>query len=1521
VIKIRKGQRRPEGNKGARSKGGSAAGQAIVADYGSGRRVLLALFLATALALLLTVPAKAAVVTPTQWVAKSYTESLGKPPSPASWNSWMTYYGPTRDCNATTLKASGRPRYTATDFLGLGYDNAAKLIALYRGVLNRDPGQSEFSTNLAALNAGTLSWTAMVDSLFSSSEFANLVPAVCNSSDPNYSFSNTPPGDLRQWAYGTASRTQRQLQTALDNAQATCASVSLASLEVVRIGGDQPGTDPDYKPLRIPSCVTLKTAGAPDARHYAKMGRLFLNGLVCDPSCDHAEAVRLGNGSTLSNVWVEGRGYDARNQQLALVGVGSGQSATQVRASRLSDAPPQGTAVRLDGYGTSGQSCSGRVTSGNLITGYTTKHATSRLGRAEWSDGISVFCEQATVQNNDVVDVSGRGIVAHGSWNSVTGEKRIQHSTVSGNRIVSAGISGSTALGADAVGECLSGGTDGPVVDCIEFSHDRGTSAAERSFAGTSFATNSFWTGSRTSFDIGLMVGSKMVWGDNGPFARGASFTNNTTAAVTTTRVNTGIAISGMYGANLSGNTAAYNVIDTHPSVTEAKCPRGNVLYESGLADFVAGSQSASAVSGLYSCVSDNPPAGGMERIALGPARTFVGTDSGERFIPWGEKLGADTQLDLDVHDIREIKQMGANTVRFHLQFKDIMQDCTTANPTALAKLSVILRRAEENGIYLDLIGLGSFAGDDHDPACYRDATEAERWAAQEAFWHAVAQTVAGSPAVMALDIQNEPSIPGGDTPCWAGPAPASQPDAPYCRIGFGGSFFVPNITRTPNGRSPAEIGRAWVTRMRDAIRAYDSEHLITLGCLPFNSRCAGMPLPELAGLLDYLSVHIYPEDCTGPPPSGAETGPCRLQRTLENATGDPLSEERRLLADFAASGDPVVVEETFTLHGTSDLTKDFILQSRSYATGWLGQWRGLTLSQEWVTWPGPDGYVPWGSLVQRLTGTISAPQHTTTTGVTCTPSSVAVNLPTTCTASVSDISSSAKITPTGTVRFVDIDAEGGFSGGASCSLNAGATTGQASCSVTYTPSATGSRRISAGYGSDRTDAASSGTTTVTATKRTSSTSIACVPSFAYVNGTTTCTATVSDVTSGAAITPTGSVSFSTGGAGSFPSGTTCSLSASATTGRASCSVTYRPAATGNHILTGNYAGDVNHGLSTGKRTVFVKWSATGNMTKARSEQTAILLQSGSVLVAGGNTSAGITASSELYNPATGTWSATGNMTRARAGHTATLLQSGKVLVAGGRASAGPIAGAELYDPATGTWSATGNMTRARTKQTATLLQSGKVLVTGGTTSAGPTATAELYDPATGTWSATGSMAGARAEHTGTLLPSGKVLVTGGTISAGPTATAELYDPATSRFSTGGSMVKARARHTATLLQNGTVLVAGGQTSTGPTATAELYNPATGSWSAAATMLKARTLSTATVLQSGKVLVAGGSASTGSIAAADLYDPIAGKWSGSGSMTKARAKHAATLLQSGKVLVAGGQTSTGSTASAELYTP
>jgi N-acetylneuraminic acid mutarotase len=178
----------------------------------------------------------------------------------------------------------------------------------------------------------------------------------------------------------------------------------------------------------------------------------------------------------------------------------------------------------------------------------------------------------------------------------------------------------------------------------------------------------------------------------------------------------------------------------------------------------------------------------------------------------------------------------------------------------------------------------------------------------------------------------------------------------------------------------------------------------------------------------------------------------------------------------------------------------------------------------------------------------------------------------------------------------------------------------------------------------------------------------------------------------------------------------------------------------------------------------------TGAMTAARDGHTATLLSSGKVLITGGcnNSESGSVVcdtylnSAELYDPETDEFTATGNMSTARTGHTATALPDGRVLIAGGMNATGPLSAAEIFDPATGQFTAAGSLISARTGHTAATLPDGKILLAGGS-SVNPLGSAEIFNPGTGTFAPVpSSMTDPRVRHTASVLRDGTVFFTGG---------------------------------------------------------------------------------------------------------------------------------------------------------------
>ena len=419
---------------------------------------------------------------------------------------------------------------------------------------------------------------------------------------------------------------------------------------------------------------------------------------------------------------------------------------------------------------------------------------------------------------------------------------------------------------------------------------------------------------------------------------------------------------------------------------------------------------------------------------------------------------------------------------------------------------------------------------------------------------------------------------------------------------------------------------------------------------------------------------------------------------------------------------------------------------------------------------------------------------------------------------------------------------------------------------------------------------------------------------------------TISPATSG--VVREGILSFSANVSGSSNENLTWSVKEGASGGAISNNGTYTaPATLGVFHIVATSQADSSKSATASVTVTASGFTTVSGLNYARLQQTATLLPSGKVLIAGGgqgpDTIDGywVVDQAELFDPATKTFSLAGNITRDY--HTGTLLQNGDVLLVGGESGWDPhgnaygnpspivVDTAEIVQGATGSSSApTGNMLVAREAHAASLLSDGRVLITGGVYGIptypfwGGLAESEVFDPVTGKFTAVGQMTIDRVFHTSTLLQNGKVLIAGG---GNPTFsnTAELFDPTTGTFRATGNMAVQRGFHTATLLPNGKVLIVGDST------LAELYDPSTERFSPAGTMNISRVWHTATLLPDGTVLIAGGSADSGSTNTTEIYDPATGDFTMGPSMKQDRMLHSATLLANGDVLIVGGAASDG----------
>lgn len=397
--------------------------------------------------------------------------------------------------------------------------------------------------------------------------------------------------------------------------------------------------------------------------------------------------------------------------------------------------------------------------------------------------------------------------------------------------------------------------------------------------------------------------------------------------------------------------------------------------------------------------------------------------------------------------------------------------------------------------------------------------------------------------------------------------------------------------------------------------------------------------------------------------------------------------------------------------------------------------------------------------------------------------------------------------------------------------------------------------------------------------------------------------------------------------------------------------VYYGPGSTGATAPVPSGSTGGSGSTSGGSTAMAGQFNNGPDLNAARGQHTATLMTDGRVLVVGGTDGQGLMADSELFDPVANAWEVarnisptpneglmmdpTGQFPTARQLHTAVALQDGRVLIAGGlgvermSAQAGaqpqpvfePMKTAYVFNPASNTFTPVDELPAARAWHLAAPLGNGNAALAGGLdANLASTKTADVFNAQSNTWS-TVNMAD---RHTwGAMVPVGAdaIVVDGADVQqtqqglqiAGfPNQKAELFVSSTGAFTSAPNNIGDRIFLGAAPLSSGEAFLAGGQGLNGNSLdvvdTTERYDPAAQQFVTGPTMSVARfDCQIAEIGSSGDQLIVGGiDAQGGLLVSCEVWSGLNNAIVGTVDMSVARSDFRAVTLQDGRILVVGG---------------
>ena len=229
------------------------------------------------------------------------------------------------------------------------------------------------------------------------------------------------------------------------------------------------------------------------------------------------------------------------------------------------------------------------------------------------------------------------------------------------------------------------------------------------------------------------------------------------------------------------------------------------------------------------------------------------------------------------------------------------------------------------------------------------------------------------------------------------------------------------------------------------------------------------------------------------------------------------------------------------------------------------------------------------------------------------------------------------------------------------------------------------------------------------------------------------------------------------------------------------------------------------------------KWEYIASMSQKRHTPGAVTDSSGRIWVVGGHAPAGLVHDTvERYNPSSNLWTTlSSRLNTKRTNHGIAITKDDYIYIFGGYrqwTESGWLASTEKYNPQTGSWTYVASMNQARTHPAVAMDQQGRIYACGGEKWGGSLSTVERYNPSLDKWEYVSSLPEPMGNPAGFTL-NGEIYVVGGwqSLRGKYTDACYIYSPGTNTWRRGPRMYEEVGINGAVVGLSGKVYLIGGE--------------------------------------------------------------------------------------------------------------